>query len=60
MARSSHPDSAGSQFYVTLTREQTQHPDGRYTVFGQVVSGMSVVDKLRAGDVMNRVFVTAR
>ena len=60
MARGADPDSAGSQFYIALTRAQTQQLDGQYTVFGQVVKGMSVVDKLRADDIMNRVYVTAR
>lgn len=46
MAKSSAPDSAGSQFYVAL--EPLPFLDGRYTVFGQVVSGMDVVDKLEA------------
>ena len=31
------------------------HLDGRYTVFGQVVDGMDVVDRLVAGDVVRRV-----
>ncbi len=44
MAKSSAPDSAGSQFYVAY--EPLTFLDGRYTVFGQVISGMEVVDKL--------------
>ena len=44
MAKSSAPDSAGSQFYVAY--EALPFLDGRYTVFGQVVSGMDIVDKL--------------
>ncbi len=46
MARSSHPDSAGSQFFVCLTREQCQHLDGQYTAFGCVTEGMDVVRKI--------------
>jgi len=38
MARSQHPDSAGSQFYICYGN--TPHLDGQYTVFGKVVSGM--------------------
>jgi len=38
MARSAHPDSAGSQFYITYGPQP--HLDGSYTVFGRVVSGM--------------------
>ncbi|GAB4348859.1 MAG: hypothetical protein Kow0099_31600 [Candidatus Abyssubacteria bacterium] len=41
MARSSHPDSAGSQFYVCLA--PAPHLDGNYTVFGRVIEGMDVV-----------------
>jgi peptidyl-prolyl cis-trans isomerase B (cyclophilin B) len=48
MARSNHPDSAGSQFFICLTREQCQHLDNKYTGFGQVVEGMDVVKKLGA------------
>ncbi|MHC4776095.1 MAG: peptidylprolyl isomerase, partial [Planctomycetota bacterium] len=36
MARSSDPNSAGSQFFICLTREHCQHLDGQYTGFGQV------------------------
>ncbi len=43
MARSNDPDSAGSQFFICLTREKCRHLDGSYTAFGQVVEGMNVV-----------------
>lgn len=48
MARSQHPDSAGTQFFVCLTREHCRHLDGKYTAFGQVVEGMDVVEALGA------------
>jgi peptidyl-prolyl cis-trans isomerase B (cyclophilin B) len=48
MARSGHPDSAGSQFFVCLTREQCQHLDRQYTAFGKVTKGMDVVEKIAA------------
>ena len=44
MARSGHPDSAGSQFFICVA--DAPHLDRQYTVFGQVVSGMDVVDKI--------------
>ncbi len=44
MARSSDPDSAGSQFFITVA--DAGMLDNQYTVFGQVVSGMSVADKI--------------
>lgn len=55
MARSSNPDSAGSQFYICF--EPQPHLDGQYTVFGQVVDGLDVVDAIRQGDTMNKVTV---
>ncbi|MHC5002360.1 MAG: peptidylprolyl isomerase [Planctomycetota bacterium] len=48
MARSSDPNSAGSQFFICLGREHCQHLDGQYTGFGQVIDGMDVVEKLGA------------
>jgi peptidyl-prolyl cis-trans isomerase B (cyclophilin B) len=48
MARSASPDSAGSQFYITLGA--AHHLDGGYAVFGSVVQGMDVVDTLAVGD----------
>jgi peptidyl-prolyl cis-trans isomerase B (cyclophilin B) len=50
MARSQHPDSAGSQFYITYG--PTPHLDGSYTVFGRVTSGMEHVDRIKVGDRM--------
>lgn len=51
MARSSDPDSAGSQFFLCLTREHCRHLDNQYTAFGKVVDGLDVVDKLGAVEV---------
>lgn len=44
MARGQDPDSAGSQFFIVV--EDAPHLDGQYTVFGQVIEGMNVVDKI--------------
>lgn len=46
MARSADPDSAGSQFFIVL--ENSNFLDNQYTVFGRVISGMDVVDKIAA------------
>jgi len=46
MARSVDPDSAGSQFFIVV--QDSRHLDGRYTVFGRVISGMEVVDEIVA------------
>ena len=48
MARSQHPDSAGSQFYFCLGPQHTL--DSGYTVFGATLEGLDVIRQLRAGD----------
>lgn len=47
MARSSDPNSNGSQFYITLA--PTSSLNGQYTVFGKVVEGDAVLDKIAKG-----------
>lgn len=44
MARSMHPDSAGSQFF--LMHRDSPHLDGAYAAFGKVIEGMDVVNKI--------------
>jgi peptidyl-prolyl cis-trans isomerase B (cyclophilin B) len=44
MARSSDPNSAGSQFFIVV--RDSQHLDGQYTAFGKVTSGLDVVDQI--------------
>ncbi len=44
MARSRNPDSAGSQFFIVV--KKSSFLDNQYTVFGEVVSGMDVADKI--------------
>ncbi|HUY11523.1 MAG TPA: peptidylprolyl isomerase [Candidatus Dormibacteraeota bacterium] len=53
MARSSSPDSAGSQFYICL--DDARFLDGQYTVFGQLTDGFETLDAIRRGDVMTTV-----
>jgi len=48
-------DTGGSQFFITHSPQP--HLDGRYTVFGRVMNGMDVVDRLAPGDVIRRVRV---
>ncbi len=55
MARSTNPNSAGSQFYICLG--DARFLDKQYTVFGQVTSGQDVVDKIKVGDVMDAVTI---
>lgn len=45
-ARTSDPDSAGSQFFLMVA--DSPHLDGQYTAYGRVTSGMDVVDKIVA------------
>ncbi len=47
MARAASPDSADSQFFICFAT--ASYLDGQYTVWGQVVSGMEHVDKIKAG-----------
>lgn len=44
MARSAHPDSGGSQFFICVA--DAPYLDRKYTVFGEVISGIEVVDKI--------------
>lgn len=55
MARSQNPNSANSQFYITLA--PTPFLDGNYAVFGKVIEGMEVVERISAGDKMNKVSI---
>ena len=49
-------DTGGSQWFVTHSPQP--HLDGGYTVFGRVVSGMDVVDRVARGDIIRRISVT--
>jgi HEAT repeat protein/cyclophilin family peptidyl-prolyl cis-trans isomerase len=46
-------DTGGSQFFITHSPQP--HLDAKYTVFGRVLSGMDVVDRIEQGDVIRRV-----
>lgn len=64
MARSQHPDSAGSQFFIMV--KKSTFLDGKYTVFGEVTKGMDVADKIvsqkrdRRDNPLERVEMTVR
>lgn len=53
MARSDDPDSAGSQFYIL--KKDSHGLDGQYAIFGTVIKGQDVVDKIAIGDIMSEV-----
>ena len=57
MARSSNPDSASSQFYITLG--PASFLDGNYAVFGRVTEGLEVVQQIRVGDKMKSVRIAS-
>ena len=48
-------DTGGSQFFITHSPQP--HLDAKYTVFGHVVNGMEVVDRIQVGDTIERVRV---
>jgi len=56
MARSSSPNSANSQFFICY--EGCGSLTGQYTLFGEVVSGMDVVDKIKKGSAADNGQVT--
>jgi peptidylprolyl isomerase len=47
-ARTSNPNSANSQFFITF--QQTAHLNGQYTVWGKVIDGMTAVDAVKKGE----------
>jgi len=48
MARSQDPNSANSQFFICF--KESSFLDRQYTVFGKVIEGMELVDKIKKGD----------
>jgi len=48
MARAQHPDSANSQFFICFA--DARFLDNKYTVWGEVISGMENVDKIKRGE----------
>ena len=51
MARSQDPNSANSQFFICF--KEASFLDRQYTVFGKVIEGMDLVDKIKRGDQNN-------
>ena len=57
MARSQMPDSANSQFFICFG--DASFLDGQYTIVGEVISGMDIVDKIKKGSKADNGSVTA-
>lgn len=55
MARTQDPNSASSQFYITLNPVKAL--DGRYAVFGKLVEGVDVAQSIAVGDKMLKVTI---
>lgn len=55
MARTNEPDTAGSQFYITLAK--TPSLDDSYAVFGKVVKGLDVTKKIAIGDKIEKMTI---
>lgn len=49
------PNTNGSQFFIVLKDQQSLPKN--YTIFGEVLMGMDVVDKIKIGDVMSRIVI---
>lgn len=56
MARSQDPDSANSQFFICF--DDAPFLNGQYTIFGEVIKGMDIVDKIKKGTASNNGAVT--
>jgi len=56
---SGDPEGADSQMYIALSLERTRSLDGMYTVFGQVISGMDIVQRIQKNDAIKRATIRA-
>lgn len=50
-------DTGGSQFFIVMSRAQTAHLDRKHTCFGKVVEGLSIIDEIRQGDVIQKITI---
>ena len=50
-------NTGGSQFFICLNRQNTQHLDRNHTCFGKVVNGLEVIDRISQGDRMTSVSI---
>ena len=52
------PNTGGSQFFVCLSRQNTQHLDRQHTCFGKVFEGLEFIDLIHAGDKIDKIVIT--
>ena len=50
-------NTGGSQFFICMSRQNTQHLDGNHTCFGRVIEGLDIIDQIKQGDRMTNVVV---
>ncbi|MBX6332231.1 MAG: peptidylprolyl isomerase [Gemmatimonadaceae bacterium] len=50
-------DTGGSQFFMVLNEQSTRHLNGVHTVFGKVIEGLDVMQRIQQNDVMTKVRV---
>jgi len=50
-------NTGGSQFFICHSRSNTKHLDRQHTCFGKVVDGLDVIDKIRAGDRIEKISI---
>jgi len=55
MANNGDASKADSQFYIAIGKKKI--PEGKYAIFGQVIAGMDIVDKIEFGDTIRRMYV---
>ncbi|MEP7171118.1 MAG: peptidylprolyl isomerase [Bacteroidota bacterium] len=48
-------DTGGSQFFICHSRRNTAHLDRNHTCFGKVTDGLDVIDKIQAGDLIEKI-----
>jgi peptidyl-prolyl cis-trans isomerase B (cyclophilin B) len=48
-------NTGGSQFFICLNRQNTQHLDRHHTCFGKVVEGLDIINQIRQGDLINSI-----
>lgn len=52
------PNTNGSQFFICHNRENTKHLDKHHTCFGKVFEGLDIIEKIRQGDVIEKIVIS--